>query len=214
MKEFTILNYDTSYKYASYSEARDIPANEFKVCKHNTCFSSLFHNCSGKKKVIIKIFSGTNYVKNTHSNNACLFSKSEIEEHISVAKELFDFEYTVSRKKRLEHGRTGYEVSIDVPDESGLHVKYLVTWIRYLYEYPYNVSLLDVYQLKKLPKFKDMTVENLLLVVLNCHIIGDGWKRGIHSIPAPRKGFFFTTEELKQQKLREMIEIFSGQNVF
>lgn len=214
MSEFAIRNYDTNYQYASYVDAKDIPAikkNDFKIHEHDYCFSSLFHDSAGNKHIIIKIYSGIKYLKETHGDNACLFTKAEIERHIRVAKKLFNFEYTISKRHQLDSNFVGYEVSLTVPDENGVYVKYLVTWVRYLYEFPFNVSLLDAYRLKRLPGFKSMTIENLLLVVLNCHKIGDGWVRGIHSVPKPGNGFFFTTRELKK-KLIELSK--RGKNIY
>jgi len=198
--EFTYRSYDTSYQFSEKLQQAGEKVDETTLRKYNhaACFSSFFSNCEGPRHIIVEIHSGTKYLMDKHCDNACLFTKAEMENHIKEAKKVIDFDFTISRKKRLPDGYWGYEVYLDI-NSNKIAEKYLVTWVRYLYEFPFNVSLLDVYRMKDLSEFNDMTIENLLLIVLNSHIVGDGWVRGIHSVPKPRHGKFYTTEELKKK---------------
>lgn len=197
--DFSYLSYSNTYKYARrIPDVEDIDNSEYLVSQTASCFSKFFSDCVGNRHIVIELHSGIDYVRKEHYDNACLITKTQIESHIEEAKKLFDFMYSVSRKKRLSNNYWGYEITIDISVPS-LYKKYLMTWIRYLYEYPFNVALLDIFRMKKMKEFKNITAENLILLVLNCHISGDGWERGVHSISKPRYGPLYTTEELKER---------------
>jgi len=199
-KEFTYRSYSTTYRYAK--TCTPTKKTEYYTHEKSACFSSFFNDCGGERTIIVEMHSGLDYLLKEHQDNACLFTKNMIESHIKEAQKLFDFNFSVSRKKKLKDNYWGYEVSLTI---NGLKIeeKYLVTWVRYLYEFPFNVVTREAYKLKELDEFKDVTIENLILVILNCHIVGDGWERGIHSVPRPGNGKLYTTEELKN-KIKEL----------
>lgn len=87
-------------------------------------------------------------------NNVCLFNKSEIEKHLKEIQQIHDFNYEIKQHKDR------YTITIDITAHA-LYIKFILTWIRLLYEFPNNVLYCEAIKLHKLPEFHDM---NLLSV--------------------------------------------------
>jgi hypothetical protein len=70
--------------------------------------------------------------------NTCLFNKKEICWYLSQIKKLYPFKYSIEGEPK----DISYNINIDV---KGTHLQHLfvLTCVRYLYEYPYNLGLYD-----------------------------------------------------------------------
>ena len=114
-----------------------------------------------KQEIDIAIKKGTRHLS-YYNNHYCPFSYDRIVEHIGYLKELFgfDFDFSVENKK--------YQYVIHIKFEGfGIYFRVLVTWIRYLYEFPANMAMLDVYRIKDMPEFKDINIFSLSTLVLD-----------------------------------------------
>ena len=160
-----IKNYRTSgLNWSTYYDSRgtigNITNNEDidyqRPCFHDTYPETLE---DVKQNIKIAIKKGTHELKK-FNNHYCPFNKSRIIEHIEYLKDLFDFEYSIEDRAD--------QYIIDIKFEGkGIYFRILVTWIRYLYEFPANMVLKDVYRIKDLPKFKDINIFSLSTLVLD-----------------------------------------------
>ena len=146
MKEFKFLDYCTEYSCeGSLERAMDVRA----------CFGYVFgavkNNSSVKYQVVL--YMGTRYSAEQHQSNACIFTKQEVRNHLKLLKSLYPLQYSV----RDYGDKNGYKrllVTLNIENTPATFHKYALTWLRYLYEFPYNVLLRGSYTLKNERTFR------------------------------------------------------------
>lgn len=189
MKEFSFLDYWTEYSCEG-SISKDM--------KREWCFSKVFNEVQDKSNVKYQVvlYKGTDYSKEKHASNACLFTKKEIRKHLKILKSIYPLTYSVTDyDKRDNYERIVVELSIkEVP--ATFH-KYALTWLRYTYEYPYNVLLKDAYSLKKDPVFRFESIANLFNLAIGCFCDNPS---DIHQIPTN-----CVSKRMKVSEVRERI---------
>ncbi len=174
--------------------------NTKKNLKIESCFSKIFYSeCNGvfqKNKYTIKLYKIGDWLNKKCQNNACLTNRTGIVHHLKILQSVFKFSY------RLKEHEDHFILYITLEGDLIYH-KYLLCWIRYLYEYPFNVFLADAYKLKDVPGFKFESIINLFnLVGATSGIYEHG--TGIHAIG--ETSWFkalMTTKEI-QAKLKEL----------
>lgn len=218
MKEFSFLDYHTVYSCKGDLKEELSP---------KACFGYVFREVKDTSKVTYQviIYLGTDYSKNTHKSNACLFSKKEVYNHLRLLKSLYPINISVKN-----YTRDGdYErllVTLHIEKVPGAFHKYALTWLRYTYEFPYNVLLKDAYELKKDPMFKFESIANLFNLTIGCYCQEP---MEIHQIPvngiSTRMKIVELREKIKQierlnaiyftlrQKYKCIPKIISGYNV-
>lgn len=174
MKEFKYLDYWTEYS----CEGAIV-----KKMGREACFGYVFNHIGAGYSVKYRIilYSGIEFSKREYQSNACLFTKREIRRHLLLLKSLYPFHYRVSDYKaddKVKYDRI--EVFLELNDVPPTFHKYILTWLRYTYEYPYNVILKDAYALKKDPTFRFESISNLFNLVIGCFCSNP---RDIHQIP-------------------------------
>lgn len=199
MEDFRYLQYCTLYSCSG-----DLYNSKETA---NACFSKIFwRNIENKKvseKYDIVIYKGLQFSSRKSKSNACILSRREIRKHLDCAKRIFDFEYSFSNEKR--DGLPVYVLHVNVKNSYFVFHKFLLAWIRYLYEYPYNVLLLDVLRLKRRPEFRFTSRTTLMNLVIGCYYSNE---IGIHQIPSTQR----VVENLTINKLRERIKRVSSLN--
>lgn len=160
-----IRNYRTSgLNWSTYYDSKgtigDI-GNDEDITYQRACFHDTYPDTLDdvEQHIKIAIKKGTGELKK-FNNHYCPFSKSKIIEHIEYLKDLFDFDYNIEDRSNQ------YVININFVGK-GIYFRILVTWIRYLYEFPANMALKDVYRIKDLPKFKDINIFSLSTLVLD-----------------------------------------------
>ena len=199
MKELRILNYYTVYSYCSIG-ARGAKTLVFDHVT-GVCFASLF----GRFRDMCPKGEYTVFVSNdlraleSRKSNYCFLSKSEIINHLKRAQqivpEFVDFTITPT----VYSGYSGYEITVIIDRADRIIHKYVLTWIRYLYETCFSLALLDASKLAKLPEFRFISYANLLNIVQacfsNCYPNHNTW----HAIGEMRPHEILTQKELKQK---------------
>lgn len=188
MNEFKYLSYHTEYScVGSYKRKMSVSA----------CFSEIFSRVRDNSDIIYKVlvYPGTDLCTEKHYSNACLLSKHEVRNHLRQLRSIYPFGYRVLEKFR-DDGQMYYEVMLHLKGVPVTFHKYVLTWLRYTYEYPYNVILRDAYMLKKDPAFRFESISNIFNVVSNCcpDYVGEGHSVSEDSIHDPIK-----KEELREQ---------------
>lgn len=192
MNDFSYLNYYTEYSCDGYlNQDLDDAA----------CFSYVFNNIGNKNVSInynIIIYKGTKLSKEDHNSNACLLTINQLKNHLRQAKLIYPFKFHIEQCKH--NGFDVFEVNLKLIDVPGMFHKYLLTWVRYTYEFPYNVLLIDTYKLKNEKCFKFSSIANIFNIVLG----SINWEdlRCIHQIPET----FTINKSLKVDDLRKKLK--------
>lgn len=137
MREFKYLDYWTEYACKGIIQ---------RQMQGSACFMEIFNSFSNRdiinEQYKIKVYKGVEKV-NEHKSNACFLEPLQIKNHLKQIKSLFPFKFHI----RLY--RNYYIIYLKLHNQPGIYHKYLLTWLRYIYEFPYNVLLLDALKLKK-----------------------------------------------------------------
>ena len=191
MEDFSYLNYYTEYSCNGYLN---------QGLDGGACFSYIFRNLENEKVSIdynIIIYKGTEFSKEEHNSNACLLTINQLKNHLKQAQCIYPFKFYI---KECEHnGFDVFEVNLKLVDIPGMFHKYLLTWTRYTYEFPYNVLLIDAYKLKNEKCFKFSSIANIFNIVLGSIDWEDS--NNIHQIPQ----IFTINKSLKINDLREKL---------
>lgn len=205
-KQFVYLNFHTEYSSTGTLN---------KEMEREYCFSDVFWGESHQNNTYeIMFYLNDVALKDGAKNNACFLTKEELSDYISLAKNIYDFEFTITDS---EDKKDALVVELTINGPRIAH-RYILTWVRYAYEFPFNMYLMDAMRLKKMDEFKDDDIFNLFNLVGatsgysfhgdRIHCIGD--------ISWPRK--FYTLEEriktLKKSKATgEVNDLFPKLNI-
>jgi len=190
MQEFRLLSYYTEYSCEGSFN---------KQMSNHACFSYVFSRVTNRSNETYKVvlYKGTTFAKETHKSNACLFTKKELKRHLQQAQAIYPFTFKIEEKKDWE----GYEVfivTLNVKEVPGTFHKYILTWLRYMYEFPYNVILLDAYKLKKERCYKFSSMSDMFNIVLSYFCLPP---REIHQIARN-----VVSKRLRKSRIREKIK--------
>ena len=162
MNDFQFLDYHTEYSCKGTLE---------KEMDVEACFSFVFNqidegNVSEEYEVIL--YKGTAFSREHHNSNSCLFTKKQIRNHLKQAQGIYPFDFHITEAAKWRGGYNVFKIHLKLTNVPGMFHKYLLTWLRYMYEYPYNVILYDAYKLKKDPCFRFTSMSDLFNLVLSC----------------------------------------------
>lgn len=186
MKEFAYNSL-----YTEYSCTGDIRRNR----SSNACFAYVFRELDshGKKSVSYKIYvyKGIDWLKKERNNNACLLTKRELKHHIDQLKGIIPFRAVI--REGVEHDCPCFIINLELKEAMAIHHKYILSWIRYAYEYPYNVVLLEAINLRKESEFKFESIFNLFNLIAGTW----GFLGGGHTIACGGEIGFLKRKELE-----------------
>ena len=162
MRDFQFLDYHTEYS------CKGVVEKEMRV---SACFSRVFsavgeENISEDYEIIL--YKGTKLAKEKNQANSCLFTRKQIRNHLKQAQHIYPFNFSITEVTDWGDGYDVFKVQLELIQVPGTFHKYLLTWLRYMYEYPYNVILYDAYKLKKDPCFRFTSMSDLFNLVLGC----------------------------------------------
>lgn len=89
----------------------------------------------------------------------------KIAEHLREAKKIYPFDFEI--KEYNKRKCPVFVVTLELKSLPGTFHKYLLTWLRYTYEYPCNMLLMDAYRLKEDPSLKNMPVRDIINTIQN-----------------------------------------------
>lgn len=111
------------------------------------CFANIFHihelpeNKILKNIYTIRICHSGKDIENNFSNQ-CYLSLSDIKRYLTQGKKFVNYTYTIKKDKDY------YYITVDVQDVHIAH-KFILTYIRYLYEIPFALYLYEAVHLKR-----------------------------------------------------------------
>lgn len=190
-KNFLMLNFCTEYSSKGNTNKN--------MCK-DACFSTVFYSerngVKQKNVYTVKLYKMGDFLNKKRQNNACLTDRAGVVHHLKVLQSVFKFAY------RLKENEDHFLLKITLEGDLIYH-KYMLTWVRYLYEYPFNVFLADAVRLKQLPCFRFESIINLFNIVgATSGICQHG--TGIHAIGETANFKELLTTKQIQGRLKEL----------
>lgn len=171
------------FKYINYSTIYQASGDlvfENKNLVGEACFSYIFNNVRNNKKqhIIYSIYISTDpsYIQENRENNFCILTEEQIIFHISYLRFISSFKYKITKKFIDDY--SGFRIDLDL-NAIGIVHKMFLTWIRYLYEYPYNLVLYDSFKLREDKRFIEKS-NYLNIVNFVTTFYSNDW---IHQIP-------------------------------
>lgn len=192
------------FKYLSYSTIYQASGDlvfENKSLTGEACFSYIFNNVRNNKKqhIIYSIYISTDpsFIQNNHENNFCILTEEQIIFHISYLRFISSFKYKITKKFIDDY--SGFRINLDL-NAIGIVHKMFLTWIRYLYEYPYNLVLYDSFKLREEKRFIEKS-NYLNIVNFVTTFYSTDW---IHQIPRSLSNIpeFITRKSFKDRLMK------------
>ena len=145
---FNFLNFCTIYESTGSVD---------KELGREYCFSEIFYEGPNKQKnnYILEIY-WDKYEDN--DNNNCLLTTEQLVEHINEIKKIKSFEH------ELEKHEDKYVLKFTL-DAPRIYHKIILSWLRYSYEWPFNMALYETFKLKDTYGFKRENLFNLFNII-------------------------------------------------
>lgn len=148
---YSLLSYNTIYQCVG--DGIDITE------KNSACFSTLFNKIEGTKvydlKYIITVYKKDNQAKRGYSNH-CFLTKEELRYFINSIKKICKFSF------HIQEDEEKFYIILKIKQQKLIH-KFILTWIRYCYEFPGNFCVKYAFKLKN--NFKKLSFFNLVNLI-------------------------------------------------
>lgn len=170
VKKLKYLNYCTIF---AASGDLNVPLRD------RACFADVLNiKYLNKEHYEIYIVRDENFCLKQNASHLCLLDESGIKKHLKLARRLFPFSYNVEKSEY--NGMDAFKINIDL-EAAHIYHRYLLTWVRFLWEFPYNLILIEALRMKHayLPK---ESITNLIVVCTNSYNNGPCWYNAVHGI--------------------------------
>lgn len=168
-----------NFKFLNFCTVYSSKGSINKPKRREYCFSTIFYQGPDvqENEYMLEIY--TDRYKNRDDNN-CLLTEEQLITHIEEAKKIRNFEYSLSKKDNK------YILNFKLNGPRMYH-KVILSWIRYAYEFPFNIALYETFKLKNTKGFKRESLFNLF------NLIGGSmnyYKHGTHIHAIGRFDYF------------------------
>lgn len=162
--------YVNKLRYLSYSTIYSARGTVNNDLSSRACFANVLNRGENLNEEHYEIYliCDPQYALNKHQSNLCFLTLKELKKHIYLARRLFPFKYSVEDIRY--DGYAAFKVSIDL-NACHFYHRYLLTWIRYAYEFPFNVILNDALRMKRAYLNKE-SIPNLFVLCANSYYSG------------------------------------------
>lgn len=152
---------------------KDSKEETYKYNKNTACFaqikSDIFDYSSTTKKTtnyVVFVNRETNLVDSGYSHY-CPFTIKEIRSHLKEFKRIQNYHFRVISGQFKDDRNISFDTKIYITF-TGRHSQHLalLSWIRYLYEYPYCFALLEARRMQRLKPYLFTSTINLLNTVI------------------------------------------------
>lgn len=139
--------------------------------RDRACFKLVFQDAShingGFVHYTINLYKGTE-LGSKGMNNNCLLSIPELTNHLRAAQSLFPFKFKITEQPYTDSDEVKhrYVVELFVEGVPNTFHKYLLSWVRYAYEFPFNLISQDVRRLTHEPRFRFISSADLYNYIL------------------------------------------------
>jgi hypothetical protein len=166
--KFKLLNYDTIYSYKS-NKKDQINSNGIR---HDACFGNYFGKQHGS--IIINFHIYIRKKANEQNNNFCFLDDFEIKYYLKYLSVIFGFYFEIIDNEKKDEPELIIKI---VLRESSYFNKVALTWIRYLYEWPFNYVIKEALCLKKLNYLSKTSLITIIMFLITYTLTG----RDVHS---------------------------------
>lgn len=165
-----VFQYNTNY-YTCYSCKCDNPVIDYNT-NGAACFRAVFDLVKNDVEYTIRIcYDPAILLK--YRSNYCPLNKEYIIKWLdylcSICNGKYEIKECILPVVKRPHDEPVeypfYEVCFWLNNENNMMHKFILTAIRFLYEYPYNVFMQDVFRLKSIEQFKDESLLNLFNLI-------------------------------------------------
>lgn len=196
--------YVNKLRYLHYSTIFSTEGDIKLSMESRACFADALNRRLQNVEYTLELIRDPNYALNSHMSNLCLLGERELKKHIGLARRLFPFKYSV--KPTVYEGYDAFEVKLSL-DAKHFYHRYLLTWVRYAYEFPFNIILNDTIRMKH-EYLRKESYTNLFVLCADCFYQGPAYNSG-HSISYSRWNY---SKFLKESELRDIINTIAQEN--
>lgn len=170
MDRFKYLNFCTIY---SSKGDVDVDLSSY------ACFSEIFEGPNYQSNSYrIHVYKDFTLIKENKSNG-CFLDIHQVNKHLNYLTRICDLTYNVTEEIDKDFNPY-YKICINLSAHNLVH-RFVLTWVRALYEFPYCIYLPEVYKLKKFKAFEKINVFNILNIISCSFCLGDD----IHMFTCP-----------------------------
>lgn len=171
MSDFSYTNYHTIYEcYGSVGHDMGSDSCFHTVTKDEASFNMDNH-------YVVRFYKSIEYLRNNSNNNFCPFTGEEIKRYLHILTTYFPFDYSLESVRMTPNGCENtddydddestydvYELKLHI---SGFYMKhkFILKMIRVLYEYPFNMAMVDTMRLMKQEKFRTYGYFNIYMMI-------------------------------------------------
>lgn len=170
--KYSFLNYHTVY--SSDGGAGALRKNS------RACFSDIFRYISRGK--FIQDY--TIYIEreglDDNLNNQTFLTEKEIKTHLFWVKRNFEKSFKYSIKKCDAESKYSYIIKLTIDGYNITH-RFILTYVRYIYEYPFSIIVKEALKLKRDKDFSDISYFDLLNVVGSSMLLPGEYRDDLHS---------------------------------
>ena len=154
------LNYMCKYKCKIQNDEKVV---KYKTTRDAVCFARLFRYSDefgkNRSKYSTKItFAANEEAYNRDKSQLCLISRKNMTFYLRYLKKFLDFKFQIQKVK------SNYIVIVEGEHTSTKH-KFLITCVRYMYEFDYNIVLAEAIALHRNLKYADFTLFDIINMV-------------------------------------------------
>lgn len=196
--------YVNKFQYLSYDTVFDAKGDKDLDCARNACFAPILNRGTNihNEEYNLYLVHDPKYALNKNRSNLCFLSLKQLKKHIYLARRLFPFEYSVEETEY--EGYPTYKVHLKLNANHFYH-RYLLTWIRYAYEFPFNLILMDAIRMKHCYLNRE-SIANLFVLCANSYCEGPEFYNSGHAISYQGCNF------LKERLLKAGIDSIAAKN--
>ena len=137
-------SYASIYSYRFINEG-----GSWSKTQTNACFATIFNKLGRLNNTFeckILMYYTSDYSEDNSKNHYCLFTEREIKNYL---RQLRYYLPKIKFKLRNDIGEERFILSVGFERESKMKVMFALTWIRHLWEFPYNVILKDAIRMRQ-----------------------------------------------------------------
>ena len=150
MAKYSFLTYKTAYSVKCATINFDC------LDSGEACFYRAFQNAKGIAEYKIKVFKGNKQAEENSYDNNCFLTREQIKEHMSHIKDIVDFKMIINDKGEY------FEIKLKL-NCSNVKQRFILTWLRYCYEFPGNFITMYMFKMKKyFPKLTHIDLFHLI----------------------------------------------------
>lgn len=185
-----------NYNFLNYCTEYSSKGTNNKRMSRDVCFSKVFVQREDYQSNYykIKIYKGETQAQRSLDNN-CLLSIDDVRHHIELLRDYMPFKF------RLQDKGNYFLLHLHV-DGKNIYHRFILTWIRYVYEFPFNFMIVDINKIRKeKSNLKNMNTINLFNLIGATLEVGGG---GIHSFTRFCSLYSFMTKKKICNKLKDL----------